>query len=163
MSADNLKDLYVASLQKMYDGERQLVDALPKMADAASTDDLKNAFQDHREETREHQQRLETILESLQQSRSGDCRGIAALIQEGESTIGSQADDNVKDAALIAVAQQAEHFEIATYGTLCSYAEMLGREDDLRLLQDTLQEEKSADDKLKDIAERVVNPNAQAA
>jgi ferritin-like metal-binding protein YciE len=164
MEASNIKDLYVAALKKMHEGEKQIAQALPTMADSATDDDLKKAFQSHLQETKTHQQRLEDILQDLgESSPESDNEVVKALIEQGESVVQSNADEDVRDAALIAAAQQVEHFEIASYGVLATYADTLDRSGDLEQLKNTLNEEKSADDDLNHIAKRLVNPKAQSA
>lgn len=164
MKANELKDLYAISLRKMHNGEKRIVDALPAMAENASHDELRSAFESHLEESGQHQRRLEEILRDFKQAPAEpQNQAIAAAIKDGEAVITADAQADVKDAGLIAAAQQIEHVEIACYGTLGTYAELLDRPEDLHLLQQTLSEEKSADDKLNDIAKRVVNPNAQPA
>lgn len=163
MQSTNLKDLYVAGLKKMHAGEQKILDALPAMAEAADNASLKQAFQDHREETANHAKRLSDLLGGLNESPEGaEARGIAGLIAEGEDTIGSNASSEVKEAAIIAVAQQVEHVEIASYGTLCTYAEMLERNEDVEQLKATLSEEREADSKLNALAKEIVNPQAHA-
>ncbi|MAA75734.1 MAG: hypothetical protein CMN28_13630 [Salinisphaeraceae bacterium] len=162
MQAGNLKELYVQALQDMYSGECMLVEALPEMASNAEHADLKTAFDDHLEETKTQIKRLEGIFGELGQSPNGvKCAGIEALTKEGEAIM-SAGPSNVRDAAMIAVAQRVEHYEIATYGSLCTYAELLDRRGDLDKLKETLSEEKEADGKLNSIAKEVVNPAAAA-
>ncbi|HET7313990.1 ferritin-like domain-containing protein [Salinisphaera sp.] len=163
MQASNLKDLYIAALKKMHDGEKQIVNALPSMAQNATNSDLQSAFQDHRGESETHQSRLEEILQDLGEealSNENENEVVTALVQQGESVIQSGADEHVRDAALIAAAQQVEHFEIASYGSLVNFAEALDRTEDVDRLKETLNEEKSANDKLNDIAKSDVNPKA---
>ena len=137
MEANDLKGLYVAALKKIHEGEKQIADALPTMAESANAAGLTQAFRDHREETRDQQRRLETILENLDERVSeGENDVVAALIRQGESVVHSDAADSVRDAGLIAAAQQVEHFEIASYGTLVTYADMLERREDSALLGD---------------------------
>ena len=160
----NLKsfdDLYVAQLQDLYSAETQLVGALPKMAEAASHPELKRAFQDHLDATERQRDRLEQIFQSLDADPGGEtCQAMKGLVKEGEEIIHADAPDAVRDAGLIAAAQRVEHYEIAGYGTVRTFAERLGRTDDARLLGETLAEEKEADGLLNRIAESVVNPDA---
>ena len=135
--------LYVAQLQDLYSAESQLVDALPKMADAASHPELKQAFQDHLATTTRQKERLEQIFQSLDADAGGEtCQAMKGLVKEGQEIIGA---DALRDAGLIAAAQRVEHYEIAGYGTVRTFAERLGRSDDARLLGETLAEEKDAE------------------
>ena len=164
LNLDSFDDLYVAQLQDLYSAEDQLVDALPKMADAASHPELERAFQDHLEATRQQKDRLRQILESLGEDPGGEtCEAMKGLVKEGEEIIKADADDAVRDAGLIAAAQRVEHYEIAGYGTVRTFADRLGRRGDVRLLDQTLSEEKEADGLLNRIAESVVNPDAAVA
>ncbi len=153
MPLTSLKSLYIEELKDIYSAETQLVEALPQMAQAATHDKLKDAFKSHLEETRGHVDRLERIFTNMNENPQGKhCAAMEGLVKEGEETINEPGDPNVKDAALIAAAQRAEHYEIAVYGTLKTYADMLGRRDDKKLLDDTLDEESAADKKLNKIA-----------
>jgi ferritin-like metal-binding protein YciE len=145
MNMNNLQDLYVDQLQDLYSAENQLVQALPKMASAAYTDALRQGFQKHLEQTRTHVNRLEQIF-----TRMGTRAGV---IQEGEEAIALEGDPKVRDAALIAAAQRVEHYEIAGYGTVRTYAKELGFSSDSSLLQKTLDEEGETDKKLTSLAE----------
>lgn len=154
MQLNSLKDLYVEQLRDLYSAETQLVNALPKMAQAASSSDLKKAFQDHLDETRTQKQRLEQIFSEMGSSPHGEtCEAMQGLIQEGEQVIQSMGDPQVKDAALIAAAQRVEHYEIAGYGTVRTYADELGFDNAKSLLQKTLDEEGKTDKKLNSLAE----------
>lgn len=153
MSLNNLADLFLDILKDTYDAERQLSKALPKMAKAASDETLKTAFEDHLEETQEQIQRLEQIFEMLgKPARGKKCVAMQGLIEEGKEIMEEDAPEAVLDAALIAAAQKVEHYEIAAYGTLATYAELLEMTDALPLLQKTLDEEKTADSKLTEVA-----------
>lgn len=164
LNLDSFDDLYVAQLQDLYSAEDQLVDALPKMADAASHLELKRAFQDHLEVTRQQKDRLRQILESLGEDPGDEtCEAMKGLLKEGDEIVKADADDDIRDAGLIAAAQRVEHYEIAGYGTVRTFADRLGRDDDARLLDQTLSEEKEADGLLNRIAESVVNPDAATA
>jgi len=155
-----LEHLYTQQLRDIYDAEKQLVAALPKMANAATSDKLKQAFNHHLDQTRNQVQRLETIFNAMSTSAQGEpCEAMQGLIKEGEDIIKEDGDPKVKDAALIAIAQRVEHYEIAAYGTVCTYADELGHDDSLRLLKDTLREEKKTDSKLTDLAVNTINPN----
>jgi len=154
MQLNSLKDLYVEELRDLYSAETQLVNALPKMAQAASSSDLKQAFQNHLDETRTQKQRLEQIFSEMGASPQGKtCEAMQGLIKEGEDVIQSMGDPQVKDAALIAAAQRVEHYEIAGYGVVRTFADELGFSNAKSLLQKTLDEEGSADKKLTSIAE----------
>lgn len=153
MNLQNLKDLYIDQLRDLYSAEDQLTAALPKMAQAASSSDLKQAFQDHLAETRNQKQRLEQIFQGLSVSPHGEeCEAMQGLIKEGEEVINASGDPTVKDAALIAAAQRVEHYEMAGYGTVRTYADVLGETEAKNLLDDTLNEEGNADKKLNSLA-----------
>jgi ferritin-like metal-binding protein YciE len=159
---DSLEKLYVEQLKDLYSAESQLVQALPKMAKAASSSDLRQAFQMHLDQTKEHVNRLEQIFKNLDFKPTGHkCKGMEGLIEEGEEMIEQDAEDEVRDAGLIAAAQRVEHYEIAGYGTVRTYAEMLSRDEDVQLLQQTLDEEYQTDDKLTQLAESEINLEAQ--
>lgn len=161
---NSLNDLFIEQLEDLYDAEKRLTDALPKMAEAASADELKQAFQDHEAETRQHVQRLEQIFHRLGKSPSREtCEAMKGLIKEGEEMINAKGDDAVRDAALIAAAQRVEHYEMAGYGTLRHFAQRLGLSDVAQTLQQTLDEEGDADKRLTAIAENSVNPQASAS
>ena len=161
MEMDHLKDLYLDELRDVYDAEKQLSKALPRMAKAATSSGLRRAFENHLKQTQEHIQRLESIFQDLGVKAKGKpCKGMQGLIEEGKEMMEEEAAANVKDAGLIASAQRVEHYEIAAYGTLSAYAKTLGRKNDLRTLQRTLKEEKSTDEKLTSIAESTINPSA---
>ncbi len=161
MTLDNLKDLYVEQLRDLYSAESQLIDALPKMADAASHSKLKTAFQDHLKETKKQKERLEQIFDTLGERPGGEtCQAMKGLIKEGEEMIKQDANEDVRDAGLIAAAQRVEHYEIAGYGTVRAYADMLDRKDDRKLIDEILEEEKDADEKLNDLAMDVINIEA---
>jgi ferritin-like metal-binding protein YciE len=161
---ESLQDLYVEELRDLYSAEKQILKALPKMAKKASHQELRAAFQDHLEATKEHVVRLETIFDELEVSPRGrTCRGMEGLLEEGEEVMEEEAEPDVMDAALIASAQRVEHYEIAGYGTVRTYAERLGFSDQSRLLQQTLDEEGETDRLLTQIAEDRVNPDAERA
>lgn len=153
---DSLRELFVEQLRDVYDAENQLVKALPKMAKAASSSELQKAFENHLEQTKEHVDRLETIFTSLEEEPEGEsCKGMAGLIAEGKEAIEADCEDDVKDAWLIAAAQRVEHYEIAAYGTVKSMASLLDEEEAANLLEETLNEEKEADQLLTEISEEV--------
>lgn len=150
----SLRDLFIHELRDLYDAERQIIDALPKMVQAATSPDLREAFDHHLEQTRGHVQRLDQIFADLGTNPGGqECKGMKGLIAEGETIIKADGDGAVKDAALIAAAQRVEHYEMAGYGTVRAYAEELGNDDAADLLQETLDEEGKTDEKLTDLAE----------
>lgn len=162
MPEETLKELYVDELKDLYNAETQLVKALPKMAKAASDSDLRAGFEEHLEQTRQHVQRLEQILEALGESPKGKkCKGMEGLIEEGSEVI-EEHDGEVLDAALIGAAQRVEHYEIAGYGTVIAFAEELGESDHVSLLNETLTEEKETDEKLTELS-KDINANANAA
>lgn len=153
-----LHDLFVHQLRDVYSAERQLVQALPRMAKSATSDELREALEAHLEETEEQVTRLDEIFEQLGVSSRGmKCKGMEGLIEEGKELLEEDVDEDVLDAGIIAAAQRIEHYEIAAYGTLCEYARNLGRDSALALLETTLDEEKAADGKLTDVAEGGIN------
>jgi ferritin-like metal-binding protein YciE len=161
MKLRSFQDLYVEELKDLYSAESQLVTALKKMAKAASAAELKQAFNDHLRETEGHVQRLETVFEKLGSSPKGKkCRAMEGLIEEGKEMISEDAEPSIKDAALIAAAQRVEHYEMAGYGCARTYARLLGEADAAQLLQETLDEEGAADEKLTKLAETIINPKA---
>jgi ferritin-like metal-binding protein YciE len=157
----SFKDLFEMELRDTYNAEEQLVRALPKLAKQASSPELKQALEDHLEETRGQVERLEKVFEACDLPVKGKkCEGIKGIIEEGEETLKEiEGDDAVKDEAIIAGAQKAEHYEIATYGTLASWARQLGHEEAAELLHETLEEEKAADEKLNEIS-ATINPGS---
>jgi ferritin-like metal-binding protein YciE len=158
MALDTLHDLFIHELKDLYSAESLIIKALPKMVTAAHAEELKQAFQDHLEETEGHVQRLEDIFRELQVSPRGKkCVGMEGLLEEGKELLKEQAQDWVMDAALIGAAQRLEHYEIAAYGTARDHAEKLGMYPAAQLLQQTLDEEGTADKKLTEIAARSVN------
>lgn len=161
MKMTTLQDLYVEELKDIYNAEQQLLKALPKMAKAASSEQLKTAFKDHLEQTQTHVQRLETIFEALDQTPKGKkCKGMEGVIAEGTEMIEEDADPEVKDAGLISAAQRAEHYEMAAYGCVRTYAQLLGEDEAADLLQTTLDEEGDADKKLTELSKAI---NVEAA
>jgi ferritin-like metal-binding protein YciE len=153
MQLQDLHDLFVEQLQDLYSAEQQLVEALPKMANAASNEELRDAFEQHLEETRGHVRRLEEVLSQIGESPGGEkCKGMEGLIAEGREILQMQGDPNVIDAALIAAAQRVEHYEIAGYGTVKTLAGHLDLGDAKSLLDETLDEESKADKLLTKIA-----------
>lgn len=161
MKLDSFDRLYLMELRDLYSAENQLTRALPKMAKAAASPKLSEAFQMHLEETRTHVDRLEKIFGDLGVSPKGHkCAAMQGLISEGQEILDADADPEVRDAALIGAAQRIEHYEMAGYGCARTYAHMLGRHADKELLQSTLDEEGKADKKLNKIAMTVINPAA---
>ena len=161
MQLNNLKDLYLEQLRDLYSAEGQLISALPEMAQAAKHSELKKGFEQHLDETRQQKQRLEEVFSALGASPGGEhCEAMEGLVKEGKEILSMQGDASVKDAALIAAAQRVEHYEIAGYGTVCTFAEMLGRSEDKMTLAKTLEAEKATDEKLTKLAKQVVNPDA---
>ena len=162
MKLQSLQDLYVEQLQDLYDAENQLVKALPKMAKAASEPQLQQAFEQHLTQTKTHVERIEQIFKTMGSSPKGkSCKAMKGLIEEGEEMIKQRADAAVRDAGLIAAAQRVEHYEIAGYGCVRTYADMLGMTDASALLQQTLNEEGKTDKELTLLAERVINLEAE--
>jgi ferritin-like metal-binding protein YciE len=158
--SEGLKELYIDELKDLYNAENQLVKALPKMAKAASSEELSQGFEEHLEQTRGHVQRLEKIFKSLGESPKGKkCKGMEGLVAEGTEVMEEDFEDSVMDAALIGAAQRVEHYEIAAYGTVCAFAEELGETEQASLLNETLKEEKKTDEKLTKLAEQI---NSQA-
>lgn len=161
MKLKSLQDLYVHELKDLFSAEQQILKALPKMAKAATSTEVRSAFEQHLETTRRQVERLERIFERMDISPKGTkCKGMEGLIEEGEEIMDMDAEAVVCDAALISSAQRIEHYEIAGYGTCRTYARQLGFEEDARLLQETLQEEGESDKKLTVIAESRVNVEA---
>jgi len=158
---NSLEDLFVNQLEDLYDAEKRIVRALPKMADTATAPALRRAFQDHLEQTRHHIDRLDTVFRQLGKTPEREtCEAMKGLLREGEEMIGAKGDPDVRDAALIAAAQRVEHYEMAGYGTARTFALRLGHTDAARLLQTTLQEETATDKKLTEVAETEVNARA---
>ena len=152
MPEEGLKELYIDELKDLYSAENQLVKALPKMAKAATSEDLRAGFEEHLEQTRGHVARLETIFKQLGESPKGKkCKGMEGLIEEGSEAI-EEHEGAVLDAALIGAAQRVEHYEMAGYGTVIAFAEELGESKHVSLLNETLEEEKETDEKLSDLA-----------
>jgi len=162
MPDQGLKTLYIDELKDLYSAENQLVKALPKMAKAASSDELREGFEKHLEQTKGHVQRLEKIFEALGENPKGKkCKGMEGLIEEGSEAMQEDYEGSVLDAALIGAAQRVEHYEIAGYGTVRSMAETLAEDDHVSLLEETLQEEKETDEKLTELASQI-NTEANA-
>jgi len=159
--AGTLHDAFLDELRDAYDAEKQLTKALPKLAKAATSPDLRAAFESHLEETRGHVDRLEQVFESLDEKVKGKhCDGIAGIIEEGKSVMEEDFDETTMDACLIAAGQRAEHYEMAAYGTLVAWANGMGHAEAAKLLQQNLDEEKAADKKLTSLAEGGINQEA---
>jgi ferritin-like metal-binding protein YciE len=164
MSLNSLESLFIEELRDIYNGEKQILRALPKMAKAAESADLSQAFTKHLKETQGHVQRLERILRELGQAvRGKQCKGMMGLIEEGKEKLEEEGEAAVLDAALIASAQKVEHYEIAAYGCLRTYAQLLGYDQVAKLLEQTLAEEEAADKKLTQLGEAGINEAAAAA
>jgi ferritin-like metal-binding protein YciE len=160
MQKESLRELYISELQDLYNAEMQLVKALPKMAKAATSAQLRKAFEEHLRQTSDHVSRLEQIFEQLGKKPSGKkCLAMVGLVKEGKETMGEDYAENVMDAAIIGAAQRVEHYEMAAYGTARAFAELLGESDHVTLLNQTLEEEKQADKKLTDLSQEI-NPKA---
>jgi ferritin-like metal-binding protein YciE len=156
MKENTLRELFVDELRDLYDAEHRLVKALPKMAKAANMDELREGFETHLEQTKEHVERLKQIMESMDEKASGKkCPGMVGIVQEGEELMGEDFEGSVMDAALISAAQRAEHYEIAAYGCVRTWAKELGEDEAAELLEQTLNEEKETDAKLTELAEQV--------
>lgn len=164
MSLDSLEKLFLEELKDIYNAEKQILRALPKMAKAAGSPDLQQAFTKHLKETEGQVQRLERVFQELGQSARGKtCKGMQGLLEEGKEVLEKEGETAVIDAALIASAQRVEHYEIAVYGCLRTYAQLLGHSQAGQLLQQTLQEEEATDKKLTELAEAGINDAAAAA
>ncbi len=162
--AGTLHDAFIDELRDTYDAERQLTKALPKLAKAASSPPLREAFESHLAETQGQIERLEKVFEALDEKvRGKHCDGIAGIIEEGKSIMEEDFDDDTMDACLIAAGQRAEHYEMAAYGTLVAWARAMGHSEAADLLQETLDEEKAADEKLSSLAEGGINAGAAEA
>jgi len=161
MELASLQDLYVSELKDLYNAEHQILKALPKMAKAASSSDLQKAFQMHLEQTQGHVERLEQIFDKLGVSPKGKtCKGMEGVIAEGKEMMEEDAEPEVMDAGLISAAQRVEHYEMAGYGAVRTYAKLLGDESAARLLQKTLDEEGETNKKLTHLAESQINAAA---
>ena len=155
MPEQTLQDLYISELKDLYSSEQQLVKALPKIVKNVESQELSDAISSHLEETKNHVTRLEQIFASLGENPKGKkCVGMQGILEEGEETI-DEFEGSVLDAGIISGAQRVEHYEIAAYGAVCAYAELLERNEDLGLLKETLEEEKNADEKLTELSESI--------
>jgi ferritin-like metal-binding protein YciE len=161
MKVDTLQKLYTEELRDLYNAETQLLKALPKMAKGASSQELKDAFEKHLEQTKTHVERLEEVFEQLgEKPRGKTCRAMKGLIEEGSEILEKDGDESVLDAGIIVAAQKVEHYEIAGYGSVRTFAHLLGQNDAAELLQTTLDEESETNEILNKLAETVVNPEA---
>ncbi len=152
----DLNELFLEELADIYDAEKQLIRALPKMAEQANAPELQGSFEDHLEQTTEHVRRLEEVFELFEVKPKGKkCEAMAGLVEEAQELMKEQAAPSVMDAALIAAAQKVEHYEIASYGCLRTWAELLGKNEAVDLLEETLNEEKDVDESLTDIATNI--------
>lgn len=162
MSMESMQDLYLHELKDLYSAEKQILQALPKMAEKASHQELRKAFEEHRATTEEQVRRLDTIFDDLKQNPGNKkCKGMEGLLEEGEEILKEDADPDVRDAALIGAAQRVEHYEIAGYGTARTYARQLGFNNHVELLQRTLDEEGQTDQRLTKLAEGRINREAE--
>jgi ferritin-like metal-binding protein YciE len=160
---NDLHELFLEQLADVHNAEQQLTKALPKMATTAESDELRQAFEEHLQETREHVSRLEQVARSLDESiKRKTCAAMKGLVEEANDIIKEQKNSSALDAALIAAAQKVEHYEIASYGTLLAWAQQMGHHEAADLLKETLDEEKAADDKLTSVAESIANQKAQS-
>jgi ferritin-like metal-binding protein YciE len=163
MNVDNLHELFVEQLRDLYDGEQQITEALPKLIAKASNPQLKSALQEHLEVTNRQIERLENIFQELEEKPKGEsCKGMKGVIKEGDDLVSKADDPAVRDASIITSCQRVEHYEIAGYGTVKTYARQIGRQEWAQILDEILGEEKEADQKLTQIAESV-NIEAKAA
>lgn len=154
--SDSLRELYIDELRDLYNAETQLVKALPKMAKASSNEQLRQGFEEHLRQTSEHVARLEQIFEQLEEKPTGKkCLGMEGLVKEAADTMKEDYEDALMDAALIGAAQRVEHYEIAGYGTVRDFAELLGEDEHVSLLEQTLEEEKQTDQKLTELSQEV--------
>jgi ferritin-like metal-binding protein YciE len=158
---ETLEKLYINELRDLYSAENQLLKALPKMAKGASSDELKEAFENHLAETETHVERLEQIFKDMEENPKGKtCLGMKGLIEEGSEILEEEGEDSVLDAGIIVAAQKVEHYEMAGYGSVRAFAQLLGQEEAAQLLQTTLDEESKANELLNQIAETTVNAEA---
>ncbi|HEU5312957.1 MAG TPA: ferritin-like domain-containing protein [Candidatus Udaeobacter sp.] len=161
MKLDTLQKLYTDELRDLYNAENQLMKALPKMAKAASSEELKDAFEKHLEQTKGHVERLEQVFEELGEKPKGKtCRAMKGLIEEGSEILKEDGEDSVIDAGIIVAAQKVEHYEIAGYGSARTFAHLLGQNKAAELLQTTLDEETETNQLLNRLAETIINPEA---
>src|SRR3989440_10642712 len=161
MKLETLQKLYVEELRDLYNAESQLLKALPKMAKAASSEELKDAFEKHLEQTKTHVERLEEVFEEIgEKPKNKTCKAMKGLIDEGSEILQEDGEESVIDAGIIVAAQKVEHYEIASYGSVRTFAQLLGQDKAAELLQETLDEESEANELLNKLAESIVNPEA---
>jgi ferritin-like metal-binding protein YciE len=161
MTLNTLKQLYISELRDLYSAENQLLKALPNMAKGASSPELKDAFENHLEQTKGHVERLEEVFEQLDESPKGKtCHPMKRLIKEGSEILKEEGEDSVLDAGIIVAAQKVEHYEIVSYGSVRAFAGLLGKDEEAKLLQATLDEESETNEILNGLAESIVNPDA---
>ncbi|PYJ36910.1 MAG: ferritin-like domain-containing protein [Verrucomicrobia bacterium] len=161
MKLDTLKTLYIDELRDLYNAENQLLKALPKMAKGASSEDLKDAFEKHLEQTKSHVERLEEVFQEIGETPKGKtCKAMKGLIEEGSEILKEDGEESVIDAGIIVAAQKVEHYEIASYGSVRTFAQLLGKDRSAELLQTTLDEESETNETLNQLAEEIVNPEA---
>ena len=161
MSLDTLEKLYISELRDLYSAETQLVKTLPNMAKGASSPELKDAFEQHLEQTKGHVERLEQLFQQFDESPKGKtCRAMKGLIEEGSEILKEEGEESVLDAGLIVAAQKVEHYEIASYGSVRTFANLLGENEAAKLLQSTLDEESETNEILNQLAENIVNQEA---
>ena len=159
---NDLHELFLEELADVYNAETQITKALPKMAKAAESDELRQAFEEHLQQTEEQISRLDQVFESLGETmKRKTCKGMQGLIEEGKEVMEEQKGSAAIDAALIAAAQKVEHYEIATYGTLCAWAEQMGHQEALELLKQNIDEEETTDERLTELAESLANQRAE--
>lgn len=161
MSLNTLEKLYIEELRDLYNAENQLLKALPKMAKGASSPELKDAFEKHLEQTKGHVQRLEELFEQRDESPKGKtCKAMKGLVEEGSEILKEEGEDSVLDAGIIVAAQKVEHYEIASYGSVRTFANLLGKDEEAKVLQSTLDEEAETNEILNQLAEGIVNQEA---
>jgi ferritin-like metal-binding protein YciE len=161
MKLNTLEQLYISELRDLYSAENQLLKALPKMAKGASSPELQDAFEKHWEQTKGHVERLEQIFQHLDENPKGKtCHAMKGLIEEGSEILKEDGEDTVLDAGIIVAAQKVEHYEIASYGSVRTFANLLNQDEPARLLQSTLDEESETNEILNQLAESIVNPEA---
>ena len=161
MKMETLQDVYIEELRDLYDAEQQLLKALPKMAKASSSEELQEAFEKHLEQTKTHVDRLEEVFEEIGEKPKGKtCKAMKGLIEEGSEILHEDREESVIDAGIIVAAQKVEHYEIAGYGSVRTFAQLLGKDRSADLLQRTLDEESEANEVLNKLAEDIVNPEA---
>ena len=161
MSLNTLEKLYIEELRDLYNAENQLLKALPKMAKGASSPELKDAFEKHLEQTKGHVQRLEELFEQRDENPKGKtCKAMKGLVEEGSEILKEEGEDSVLDAGMIVAAQKVEHYEIASYGSVRTFANLLGKDEEAKVLQSTLDEEAETNEILNQLAEGIVNQEA---